>query len=289
MSIPKPETPTLRGKGGWPVQGTVTSEFGYRTHPITGKRAMHTGIDIGAKTGTDIHAAGDGVVIFSGKKGGYGNIVEIRHANGVETRYAHNSANLVKVGDLVQKGQVIGKVGSTGRSTGPHLHFEVRKNGQAVNPRTMLGQNLSMPSDTGVPDKEIGREDFSTLMSMLGMEQSAIASMEQAVGSLAGIAALLTFFAWMAKEGGADIPGFNALQEESQHFWPLVGDRPSQGESPLTDGAAELAAQEAKTAPPKGQTTAAFRSAAEGHGRQVAAAEVQTKPQITFGRPVVYS
>lgn len=121
---------------GWPLRvgGVVTSKFGYRRHPITGRRSMHKGIDIAAKHGTDIVAMADGIVIFSGRKGGYGNIVEVRHANGLETRYAHNHRNLVKEGDMVRKGQVIAKLGSTGRSTGPHIHFEVRRNGEAINP-----------------------------------------------------------------------------------------------------------------------------------------------------------
>jgi murein DD-endopeptidase MepM/ murein hydrolase activator NlpD len=125
---------------GWPLRvgGVVTSKFGYRRHPITGRSSMHKGIDIAAKTGTDIVAMADGVVIFSGRKSGYGNIVEVRHANGLETRYAHNSQNLAKEGDMVRKGQVIAKVGSTGRSTGPHVHFEVRRNGEAVNPMQYL-------------------------------------------------------------------------------------------------------------------------------------------------------
>jgi murein DD-endopeptidase MepM/ murein hydrolase activator NlpD len=125
---------------GWPLRvgGVVTSKFGYRRHPITGRRSMHKGIDIAAKHGTDIVAMADGIVIFSGWKGGYGKIVEVRHANGLETRYAHNSANLVNEGDMVRKGQVIAKLGSTGRSTGPHIHFEVRRNGEAVNPMQYL-------------------------------------------------------------------------------------------------------------------------------------------------------
>ncbi|NBC14870.1 MAG: peptidoglycan DD-metalloendopeptidase family protein [Gammaproteobacteria bacterium] len=125
---------------GWPLRigGVVTSKFGYRRHPITGRRSMHKGIDIAAKHGTDIVAMADGIVIFSGRKGGYGKIVEVRHANGLETRYAHNHRNLVTEGDMVRKGQVIAKLGSTGRSTGPHIHFEVRRNGEAVNPMQYL-------------------------------------------------------------------------------------------------------------------------------------------------------
>jgi murein DD-endopeptidase MepM/ murein hydrolase activator NlpD len=125
---------------GWPLVagGVVTSKFGMRRHPITGRRSMHKGIDIAGKHGVDIVSMADGIVVFSGRKSGYGNIVEIRHANGLETRYAHNHRNLVTEGDLVRKGQVVAKLGSTGRSTGPHVHFEVRKNGKAINPMRYL-------------------------------------------------------------------------------------------------------------------------------------------------------
>lgn len=125
---------------GWPLLsgGVVTSKFGYRRHPITGRSSLHKGIDIAGKTGADIVAMADGLVVFAGRKSGYGNIVELRHANGLETRYAHNNRNMVKEGDLVRKGQVIAKLGSTGRSTGPHVHFEVRRNGEAVDPMRYL-------------------------------------------------------------------------------------------------------------------------------------------------------
>ena len=125
---------------GWPLLtgGVVTSKFGSRRHPITGRRSMQKGIDIAGKPGSDIVAMADGLVIFAGRKSGYGNIVEVRHPNGLETRYAHNQRNLVREGDLVRKGQVIAKLGSTGRSTGPHVHFEVRRNGEAVDPMSYL-------------------------------------------------------------------------------------------------------------------------------------------------------
>jgi murein DD-endopeptidase MepM/ murein hydrolase activator NlpD len=131
---------------GWPLAsgGVVTSKFGLRRHPITGRRSMHKGIDIAGKHGADIVAMADGLVIFSGRKSGYGKIVEIRHANGLETRYAHNSRNLVVEGELVTKGQIIAKLGSTGRSTGPHVHFEVRRDGEAIDPIRYL--DLSEPS-----------------------------------------------------------------------------------------------------------------------------------------------
>ncbi|MBK5968221.1 MULTISPECIES: M23 family metallopeptidase [Thiorhodovibrio] len=130
---------------GWPLRsgGVVTSDFGYRRHPITGRRSMHNGIDISAKVGTSILAMADGLVVFAGRKHGYGNIVEIRHGNGLETWYAHNKANRVKEGDLVNRGQEIATLGSTGRSTGPHVHFEVRKNGVPINPRSYLNPHGS--------------------------------------------------------------------------------------------------------------------------------------------------
>ncbi|MBK1648517.1 M23 family metallopeptidase [Rhabdochromatium marinum] len=125
---------------GWPLRsgGVITSGFGYRRHPITGRRSLHNGIDIAAKSGSPIVAMADGLVVFSGRKQGYGNIVEIRHGNGLETWYAHNKRNLVKEGDLVKRGQQIAALGSTGRSTGPHVHFEVRKHGKPVNPKAYL-------------------------------------------------------------------------------------------------------------------------------------------------------
>jgi murein DD-endopeptidase MepM/ murein hydrolase activator NlpD len=99
---------------------------------------MHKGIDIAGKHGSDIAAMADGLVVFSGRQSGYGKIVQIRHANGLETLYAHNASNLVAEGELVRKGQVIAKLGSSGRSTGPHVHFEVRRNGEAVDPMRYL-------------------------------------------------------------------------------------------------------------------------------------------------------
>jgi murein DD-endopeptidase MepM/ murein hydrolase activator NlpD len=125
---------------GWPLLtgGVVTSTFGLRRHPLSGRRSMHKGIDIAGKHGSDIVAMADGLVIFSGRKSGYGKIVEIRHPDGLETRYAHNSKNLVSEGDLVTKGQTIAKLGSTGRSTGPHVHFEVRRDGEALDPMRFL-------------------------------------------------------------------------------------------------------------------------------------------------------
>lgn len=122
-------TPSLR-----PTEGIMSSAFGYRRHPITGAWRMHEGVDIAAPLGTPIYAAGAGVVIHAGEKGGYGYTVIIDHDYGLTTLYAHMSKILVERGALVQKGDCIGLVGSTGVSTGPHLHYEVWVNGQPVNP-----------------------------------------------------------------------------------------------------------------------------------------------------------
>ncbi len=114
---------------GWPVEGRITSSYGQRGSEF------HHGLDIGAQAGTDIKAALGGIVIFAGYKNQiYGNVVEIRHDPGLTTMYAHNSKTLVKVGEKVAKGQKIALVGSTGRATGPHVHFELRVNGQTFNP-----------------------------------------------------------------------------------------------------------------------------------------------------------
>lgn len=123
-----------------PVQSAYrfTSGFGYRRHPITGARAMHTGNDYAAPTGTPIFAAADGVVTHAGWAGGYGKLIKIQHANGYETRYAHLSRIRVTKGQRVSRDQRIADMGSTGRSTGPHLHYEIRIGGKPVNPMTYI-------------------------------------------------------------------------------------------------------------------------------------------------------
>lgn len=115
-------------------KGWISSFFGKRKDPFTGKHAFHSGIDMAGKRGSSIVAAADGIVTWSGKRWAYGQMVEIDHGKGIVTRYGHNEGLTVKVGDHVNRGQLIAKMGSSGRSTGPHLHFEVRKNGKAVNP-----------------------------------------------------------------------------------------------------------------------------------------------------------
>ncbi|MGC4023962.1 MAG: M23 family metallopeptidase [Mesorhizobium sp.] len=117
---------------------SVSSRFGVRTDPLLGTPAMHSGMDFRAPTGTPILATGYGTVIEAGWNGGYGQMVEVKHANGFTTRFAHMSAIHVSVGDKVKPGDVLGEVGSTGRSTGPHMHYEVRRNGQAIDPADFL-------------------------------------------------------------------------------------------------------------------------------------------------------
>jgi murein DD-endopeptidase MepM/ murein hydrolase activator NlpD len=116
----------------------VSSSYGYRRDPFTGQGAFHSGLDFRASYGSPIHAAADGVVSYVGSKAGYGRLVEITHGNGLMTRYAHMSAAKARVGSKVSAGDIIGLIGSSGRSTGPHLHFEVRVNNRAVNPRPFL-------------------------------------------------------------------------------------------------------------------------------------------------------
>jgi murein DD-endopeptidase MepM/ murein hydrolase activator NlpD len=116
----------------------ITSSFGFRRDPFNGRSAMHSGIDFKGVTGSPIYAAAQGEVSFAGRRSGYGKVVEIIHANGMMTRYAHLSRIDVAVGQAVGAGETLGGLGSTGRSTGPHLHFEVRINGRAVNPRPFL-------------------------------------------------------------------------------------------------------------------------------------------------------
>ena len=122
----------------WPYRGEITSPFGWRTHPIFGDARYHSGLDIAADYGDTVVAADDGVVAFAGWLGGYGNAVIIEHGNGISTLYGHNSQLIVSEGQSVRKGQPISYIGSTGYSTGPHLHFEVRINGQETDPLAYL-------------------------------------------------------------------------------------------------------------------------------------------------------
>jgi len=114
--------------------GWLSSKYGYRSDPFTGKRTWHGGVDLAGKDGSDIIAVASGVVTWAGERYGYGNLVEVDHGDGLVTRYAHAKAVKVKIGDVVQKGQVVALMGSTGRSTGPHVHFEVIRNGKTEDP-----------------------------------------------------------------------------------------------------------------------------------------------------------
>ncbi|MBC7476022.1 MAG: M23 family metallopeptidase [Candidatus Sericytochromatia bacterium] len=126
------------GRMGMPCSAGVTSYFGYRVHPIFGTRKLHTGIDFGAATGTPIYAASNGVVINAGWTGGYGKAIIIDHGGGIATLYGHTSQMYVSVGQSVKRGQLIAAIGTTGFSTGPHLHFEVRAGGSPVDPLPYL-------------------------------------------------------------------------------------------------------------------------------------------------------
>lgn len=124
---------------GRPVnKGWMSSRFGMRTDPINGRRAWHNGVDFAGKEGQDVMTVAAGVVVFAGVRSGYGKMVEINHGGGFSTRYGHHKELLVKAGDIVKKGQVIGLMGHSGRATGPHVHFEVFKNGRVVDPSAYI-------------------------------------------------------------------------------------------------------------------------------------------------------
>ena len=127
--------------GNAPVhKGWISSYYGWRTDPFTGRRAKHEGLDFAGREGTAIIAVASGIVTWAGERSGYGRMVELNHGDGYATRYAHSKFLLVRVGDVVKKGQIIALMGSTGRSTAPHLHFEVYKHGRTVDPATYIQQ-----------------------------------------------------------------------------------------------------------------------------------------------------
>jgi murein DD-endopeptidase MepM/ murein hydrolase activator NlpD len=125
---------------GRPVrEGYISSYFGERMDPFNGEQAMHKGVDFATDAGADVLAVASGIVTWAGPREGYGNLIEINHGNGYVTRYAHNAVTLVAVGDTVQRGQAVAVVGSTGRSTGPHVHFEVLRDGTQIDPMAYVG------------------------------------------------------------------------------------------------------------------------------------------------------
>jgi len=135
-----------------PVVAPIRSDYGKRIHPVTGKRSFHEGIDLAAIKGSDVQVAGPGVVVRAGAAGTYGNIVVVDHGGGLETRYAHLESISVHVGQQLASGEILGKVGDTGRVTGPHLHFEVRRGGKAVDPKREiagLGKSDQNTKDLG--------------------------------------------------------------------------------------------------------------------------------------------
>lgn len=124
---------------GYPVKGGyISSKYGERTDPFSGAKSYHDGVDLAGRVGAKVAAAASGIVIFSGTKKGYGKVLKIHHGNGIVTLYAHNNELLAEVGDYVTKGQKVATVGSTGRSTGPHVHFEVQLDGKTVDPEKYL-------------------------------------------------------------------------------------------------------------------------------------------------------
>ncbi len=122
-----------------PVTARMSSDFGARVHPVTGAKSFHEGVDLAATKGSDVAASGAGVVVRASSAGSYGNIVVVDHGGGLETRYAHLDSMSVKVGQQVAAGDIVGCVGETGRVTGPHLHFEVRRDGKPIDPKREIG------------------------------------------------------------------------------------------------------------------------------------------------------
>jgi len=134
------ESPESASSFQWPVHTRISSEFGMRKDPFTGESRFHQGIDLAAIEGTPVEACREGRVILSEYQKGYGNVVVLDHGQGVTTLYAHNRENFVKVGEWIKKGAPVAEVGSTGRSTGPHLHFEVRRHGKYLDPLGFLAE-----------------------------------------------------------------------------------------------------------------------------------------------------
>jgi murein DD-endopeptidase MepM/ murein hydrolase activator NlpD len=141
----------------WPIEGILRSSFGGRSDPFSGEGAFHTGIDVSAPTGTSVHVSADGVVVSAGWSGAYGKLVVVDHGNGLQTYYAHLSSFLVIPGEEVRRGQVIALSGSTGRATGPHMHYEVRLAGTPVNPYKYLARTKARDVAFG---SKSGRNDL---------------------------------------------------------------------------------------------------------------------------------
>ena len=130
----------------WPLEGRLMSYFGRREDPLSGEGAIHTGIDISAQSGTPVHVTADGIVVHAEWAGAYGKLIVVEHGGGIQTYYAHLSRINVAVGQGVRRGDLIGNSGTTGKTTGPHLHYEVRRGGTAVNPKTYMRTTLAQYS-----------------------------------------------------------------------------------------------------------------------------------------------
>jgi murein DD-endopeptidase MepM/ murein hydrolase activator NlpD len=141
----------------------MTSPFGMRMHPLLGRLAIHTGMDLRGDVGVPVTATATGKVTIAGRAGGYGNMVEISHGNGLATRFCHLSAISVKIGQLVRIGEIVGRIGSTGRSTGPHLHYETRVNGEAVDPQKFLHAGLTLGDSLDATTLPLGQSTSQTL------------------------------------------------------------------------------------------------------------------------------
>lgn len=137
--LPRQGLTAQSAPAGWPVRaGYISSGYGFRIHPLRHARIFHEGVDFASSRGAPVIAVADGVVVFSGRRNGYGRVIDIRHPDGRVTRYAHNTRNIVQVGDSIHQGQQIATVGSSGDATGPHVHFEVLEDGKAVDPMPYL-------------------------------------------------------------------------------------------------------------------------------------------------------
>ena len=167
---------------------TTTSTFGVRYDPFTGNTAMHAGLDMAGSQGESIYAAADGIVTVGGRSGAYGNMVELTHGRGMTTRYGHLSAVLVQPGTRVRQGQLIGRMGSTGRSTGTHLHYEVRIDGKAVNPRPYLDASSFMLAAQGrAREVEGPMVDDASLIADTGTATFSIAPARSGTGGMTPI------------------------------------------------------------------------------------------------------
>ena len=142
----------------------MTSPFGMRMHPLLGRLAIHTGIDLRGDVGVPVRAMATGKVTIAGRQGGYGNMVEISHGNGLATRFGHLSEISVKIGQVVRIGELVGRIGSTGRSTGPHLHYETRVNGEAVDPQKFLHAGLTLDDSLDATALPLGQSASQTLI-----------------------------------------------------------------------------------------------------------------------------